>query len=243
MILTILYGILASIVGVLLYVLYDVAWNKKGPQIKTFSQFDFKRYWRTNQVRLVLIMIGIVMVAVIAHAMKSFVDQWVAMFISLVGGTGSTVLSKKVSSPSQTITGRMSLFKRAGEYLGIYEAPGDKDNPEIVGWAKKMGFTQYTHDSIAWCALFVNWILFMCGYPILKSLRARDFINYGMPATAADIASGNVIAVFKRHVGFPEKESEDGKKIYLRGGNQSNGTNDMWFDKVESEFLGYRKVA
>lgn len=71
------------------------------------------------------------------------------------------------------------LWLEAGlKYLGTKEFAGGKDNPVIIDWAKEEGgdiASEYTHDSIPWCALFANHILTKVGLKGTETLWALDF--------------------------------------------------------------------
>lgn len=71
---------------------------------------------------------------------------------------------------------------KAISLLGVHEAPGDADNPVIIGWAAVCGGNikkNYLHDSTAWCALFVNYCLISTGQQGDDSLMALDFGKWG----------------------------------------------------------------
>lgn len=71
------------------------------------------------------------------------------------------------------------LWLEAGiKLIGIKEGVGSKDNKVIIDWAKDEGgdiAKEYTHDSIPWCALFINHILTKAGLKGTETLWALDF--------------------------------------------------------------------
>lgn len=79
-----------------------------------------------------------------------------------------------------------------------------------------------------WCAAFVNSVLKEGGQKGTGSLAARSFLDYGQEKKLGEASKGD-IAVFRRgndetkgHVGFIDHISEDGKTVYVLGGNQGN---------------------
>lgn len=77
------------------------------------------------------------------------------------------------------MTDKPPWLKIALDLIGTYEWEGEEDNPVILKWAKDCGFKEYKHDSIPWCALFVNYALHMAGYRGTGTLWALDFAKYG----------------------------------------------------------------
>lgn len=61
--------------------------------------------------------------------------------------------------------------------LFVHEVIGDGDNPRILQYAKDCGFANYKHDSIAWCSLFMNWLMFQCDCKMTGSLLARSWLK------------------------------------------------------------------
>lgn len=113
-------------------------------------------------------------------------------------------------------------MKIAKSLLGIEEEPGSGDNPVILGWAKKLGISDYNHDSIPWCALFVSYIVSEFGEDVTDApLWALSWKNWG---TKVDGSAYGAILVFKRqgggHVGFYVSEDDD--NYHVLGGNQGD---------------------
>lgn len=77
------------------------------------------------------------------------------------------------------------IVQVASRYIGTAEKPGKENNPEIMAWAKAIGAENYPSDETAWCALFVNFIAFQCGYDgtfrhnSLSPLLARHWLQVG----------------------------------------------------------------
>ena len=99
----------------------------------------------------------------------------------------------------------------AQKYIGIDE---DADEDKVLEFARQAG-TPIESSETAWCAIFVNAMLAMCGLKTTGTMRARDFADWGQ---ACEERVGAVV-VYKSHVGFVP---EPGKVL---GGNQSDGVN------------------
>jgi uncharacterized protein (TIGR02594 family) len=130
-------------------------------------------------------------------------------------------------------------FNRMTKMMGLYEYPGDADNPEIIKMAQACGGSikrEYKHDSIPWCALALNYSLIAEGFPGTDSLLALDFRKYGR--TLPGPARG-AIATKKRqgggHVFLVVGRTLDGM-IIGRGGNQSDMVCDALFDPGELQY-------
>ena len=113
------------------------------------------------------------------------------------------------------------LLLEALKLHGTLEVIGDKDNPEILAWAAELGLTQYTHDSIPWCGLFVATIAHRAGKSVVRDpLWAANWLKYGIPCEP----ELGAIGVFSRdegnHVGVYVGEDETHYHIY--GGNQKD---------------------
>src|SRR5436305_586721 len=90
---------------------------------------------------------------------------------------------------------------------GLKETPGAGDNPVIIQMARDTGFTEYNHDSIAWCSLFANWVAWKAGYHRSKNLAARSWLTIGEVVSSPGL--GDVVVLWREqkegplgHVGF-----------------------------------------
>ena len=121
----------------------------------------------------------------------------------------------------------------ARKYMNTKEAPGPKNNPVIIGWAKKLGgwfASFYTKDEIPWCGLFVANCMKECGFPVQgDALSALGWEDYG---TRVQPCLGSIM-IFKRpgggHVGF--YVSEDANTFHILGGNQGDNVSIARIDK------------
>lgn len=224
----------AFFLGMLIFVFADL---KKGG-MRTFRSFDWKRYWVTNQVRLVsyffIGLAGVIGILLLKNHIDNIIEQIFVLFSGFLGTGGA----KSITTGKPKFTGRPTLLETIRPLYGIKEVKGKGSNPKIIRFAKDLGW-EWDDDDIPWCAMFMCWVLWRTGRPHTNSPAAISYKSYGTAATEGDIGSGNVIAVFKHHVGVVI--AVDGNKILLAGGNQSNSINEVWFDKTKSGFVGFRK--
>ena len=137
-------------------------------------------------------------------------------------------------SPAPTsVAGTPPWLARMNAILGLYEFPGDADNPAIIGMAKACGgeiARTYRHDATPWCALTVNYCLIASGLPGDDSLWALDFARYGVRLKGAAVGA---IATKTRdgggHVFLVVGRTRDGRLVG-RGGNQRDMVCDEVFD-------------
>lgn len=110
---------------------------------------------------------------------------------------------------------------------GTQEIVGKQHNPTILNWAKELGLEKkYTADEIAWCGLYVAYVIKQAGFePVKDPLWARNWGKFGTSQKEAML--GDVL-VFTRpngggHVGF--YVGEDDTCYHVLGGNQNNRVN------------------
>jgi uncharacterized protein (TIGR02594 family) len=147
--------------------------------------------------------------------------------------------AKVTPMPEATADNDPPWFNRMTRTMGVYEYPGDADNPEIIKMAQTCGGTiarEYKHDSIPWCALALNYVLVAEGFLGTDSLLALSFRRYGsrLPGPAR-----GAIATKTRqgggHVFLVVGRTRDGD-IIGRGGNQSDMVCDALFDPDELQY-------
>lgn len=110
---------------------------------------------------------------------------------------------------------------------GIDENPGKANDPDIMSWARELGYEKtYTADSIPWCGLCMGIIAKRAGKditPVGNILWALNWAKFGNPVEVPML--GDVL-VFKRdgggHVGL--YIGEDADYYHVGGGNQSDDT-------------------
>lgn len=121
------------------------------------------------------------------------------------------------------------LIREGIATLGTLEAPGKKNNPQILAWAKEIGVdTVYTADSIPWCGLWMAVIAKRSGQSVVKApLWALSWATFGQhvkEAPAHKVPALGDILTFTRngggHVGL--YVGEDKTAYHVLGGNQSD---------------------
>lgn len=116
------------------------------------------------------------------------------------------------------------MLKEALALYGTLEAPGAKDNPVILAWAREAGLGKsYSHDSIPWCGLFMAVVAKRAGKPVVDSpLWALSWADFGKPVHQPML--GDVLT-FKRNGGGGHVAlyvGEDAGAYHCLGGNQSD---------------------
>lgn len=138
-----------------------------------------------------------------------------------------------VTSPGALSDGQPPWLVKAISLIGTLEAPGTKDNPVILAWAKACGgniAATYHHDSVAWCAMFREYCLKSTGYHGVDSLWALDSRNIG---TALKGPAVGAIASKSRNGGghtFIVRGRDKSGHIVGVGGNQSDSVCNANFD-------------
>jgi uncharacterized protein (TIGR02594 family) len=117
--------------------------------------------------------------------------------------------------------------------LGIAEVPGAPDNPRVVRYFAEVHQSGVTHDEVAWCAAFLGACLERTGIRSTRSLMARSYLRWGVPADDGRLGA---IAVLSRgfdprlgHVGFLVGETSAG--LILLGGNQTDSVSVQAFPR------------
>lgn len=117
------------------------------------------------------------------------------------------------------------LLKEMLALHGTVEAKGNRNNPEILKWAKSIGLGKvYKADAVAWCGLTVAYAAAQAGWdhaPRGNALWARNWAAWG---NAADKPMLGDVLVFVRkgggHVGL--YVAEDLTAYHVLGGNQGD---------------------
>lgn len=145
-----------------------------------------------------------------------------AIDLTPISTINSPNIVKEISRP---------LWLEAGiNLIGTKEGIGIKDNKTIIDWAKDEGgdiSTEYTHDSIPWCALFANHILTKVGLKGTETLWALDFAGHWPSVKLIGPAVG-AFAPMKRtgggHITIIVGKDQHGNIMGL-GGNQADAVN------------------
>jgi uncharacterized protein (TIGR02594 family) len=117
------------------------------------------------------------------------------------------------------------MLVEALKLYGTLEAPGSRDNPDIMEWAEELGLKRtYSHDSIPWCGLFAGIVAHRAGKEVVDSpLWALSWADFGDAVDKEDAELGDILT-FKRngggHVGL--YVGEDDNAFHVLGGNQSD---------------------
>lgn len=113
------------------------------------------------------------------------------------------------------------ILVEAVKLYGTTEIAGPGDNPRILAWAKECGISDYSHDAIAWCGLFMA----ICSrradqHLPANPLRALAWSSWGVAAADAPML-GDVLT-FQREGGghVALYVGEDEVCYHVLGGNQ-----------------------
>lgn len=119
------------------------------------------------------------------------------------------------------------LLIEALKYYGTEEIKGERHNPEILAWARKVNplvAGWYDRDEHPWCALFISYLCKTLDLPVpegFEAVRARGFATWGHQAPEAMLGD---LLVFSRvgggHVGI--YVGEDKEAYHVLGGNQAD---------------------
>lgn len=138
------------------------------------------------------------------------------------------------------------LLKIAFGELGVEEFVGEKNNPEVLKYAKDTKIAGVTTDEIAWCSTFVNWVAWKAGLQYSGKANARSWLNVGTKVTIPE--PGDVVVFWrespqswKGHVGIFLGVSFDKKRVYCLGGNQGNRVSVSAYNI--NNVLSYQRLA
>lgn len=130
----------------------------------------------------------------------------------------------------------IEALKIALSEYGNTAIKGPKSNSEILKYYKQIGFSWVSDDDLAWCAGFLGYCLKNAKMAFLKTLHARDYLNYGEKAIVPKL--GDIVILWRvkkesifGHVGFYIKETQTG--IYILGGNQANSVSIQQYPKSQ----------
>lgn len=137
-------------------------------------------------------------------------------------------------------------IKLARAYLGLKEVKGTQHNPTIIHMLDKMGSYQkearawWRSDEVAWCGLFVGFILGESERYVVKEwYRAKEWLSPQL--TTLHKPAYGCLAILDRvgggHVGFVVGRDAKGN-IMILGGNQSDMVRIDAF--APSRITGYR---
>ena len=118
------------------------------------------------------------------------------------------------------------MVQEALKLHGTREQPGPGDNPVIMAWVRELAMPGvarvYTHDSVAWCGLFMAVVAKRAGkVPVADPLWALNWGRFGVAAGQPML--GDVLTFIRDgggHVALYIAESRT--TFHVLGGNQSD---------------------
>lgn len=120
------------------------------------------------------------------------------------------------------------------------------NNPKIMQFFHRTGFTTIKNDEVNWCAAFVNYCMEELGVSHPHSLLAKDWMKVGTPVKEPQ--PGDIVVFWRGkekgwqgHVGFFIKADKEKNLIYVFGGNQDGAVCLKPFST--EKVLGYRRVT
>ena len=129
------------------------------------------------------------------------------------------------------MTYNRAILDAAGQYLGLEEWPGAKNNPAILAMFDDVGHGEVGADSVPWCAAFVGSVLASLGLPHTGKLNARSYSTYGTDVGVQAAQPGDIVVFWRGsptswqgHVAFFVRFAGD--QVIVRGGNQGNKVSD-----------------
>ena len=137
------------------------------------------------------------------------------------------------------------LIDIASAEVGVTEIEGAKHNQRILEYAKEAGFDWVNSDETPWCSIFLNWASKKAGLERSKDARSRSWATVGKAVQNplhGDVilfgTGGDINKIY--HVGIFMGFSEDGKRVFCLGGNQTNkvSISKSWRANV----AGYRRI-
>ena len=152
-------------------------------------------------------------------------------------------------------TARVALtaYELAQRFVGVREVPGAASNPQVLAMLK-LDAEWAGNDEVPWCSAFVNYIAWLLRLPRSKNLRARSWLEVGMPVAVEAAEIGFDVVVLQRgegvqpgpedtnapgHVGFYAGTSGD--HVVLLGGNQKDAVRLSMY--LKARILGVRRIA
>jgi uncharacterized protein (TIGR02594 family) len=143
----------------------------------------------------------------------------------------------------------VTLYQIAERFMGLKEIPGSEHNPQVMAMLH-LDQEWPEGDEVPWCSAFVNYCAWLLNLPRSKSLRARSWLNVGVPVDYP--RQGFDVAILNRgegeqpgpdvidapgHVGL---FASAGSSVWLLGGNQGNTVSVAPYDR--QRVLGIRRL-
>lgn len=131
-------------------------------------------------------------------------------------------------------------FTIAQTQLGIKEALGYKNNPEVQKYYEEAGAGKLP-DSVPWCAAFVGAMLHRAGFKGTGLLAARSYLLWGKkldkPTHGCIVVFARGTSAWQGHVAFFVRTNAN-RSIRVLGGNQSDAV--TYANYSTNRLLGYR---
>jgi uncharacterized protein (TIGR02594 family) len=147
--------------------------------------------------------------------------------IDLNGKTHRTINQKlKAAPPLIAANHKVPWMVTALKEVGQAEISGKKANPRIMEYFKASKFwgTDDSGGKNAWCASFVAWVMKENGYAAVENaFRAKAWTGFGKKIK--DPVYGAIGVKIRKgggHVAFVVGQSNDGKHLFMLGGNQDD---------------------
>jgi uncharacterized protein (TIGR02594 family) len=143
----------------------------------------------------------------------------------------------------------------AERFVGLKEIPGTKKDDHQIMAMLKLDDEWPEDDEVPWCSAFVNYVAWLLRLPRSKSLRARSWLQVGVPIDhmMAQPKRGFDVVILKRgagtqpdatnltapgHVGFFAGTAY--MTVSLLGGNQGNAVSVATYPS--DRILGVRRL-
>lgn len=147
----------------------------------------------------------------------------------------------------------ITAYQLAQRFSGTDEVSGKTANPQIMAMLS-LDAKWPEDDSVPWCSAFVNYIAWLLRLPRSKSLRARSWLEVGVPISPVNAVPGWDVVILKRgsgeqpgadvikapgHVGF--YAGLEGANVLLLGGNQGDTVSISPYSS--ERILGIRRIG
>jgi len=103
----------------------------------------------------------------------------------------------------------ITALEIAQRFVGLKEVKGTTANPAILAMLK-LDSDWPADDEVPWCSAFVNYIAWLLHLPRSKSLRARSWLDVGVPVLLDRAQPGFDIVVLNRAGGSPDVNERNG---------------------------------
>src|SRR3990167_1008195 len=80
----------------------------------------------------------------------------------------------------------ITMYQRAGKFMGIRELQGNKDHPLIQWWHSLCGLGTEAEDEVSWCSSAMNGLAWDLDLPRSNSPAARSWLAVGIHVPIAE---------------------------------------------------------